>query len=555
MSIVYRPPTPAAKANATLSIRTRLLLLALIAVAPLMLDRARLIEADRAERISALSGEARALVRQGAKSQQETIIAVKSVLQVIARANVSLASSPESCGRFLAGAMSDAPWITGLSIIGANGRISCSTAANSIGLDVTDRPYFAEALNARTFIVGEHAVGRARGGVGLIAAVPTLNEDGSASGVIAAGFELQWIDRIGPEVARRPGAMMLVIDDAGTVLAVNPTETRWLHKKLGAAELLGALAARKEGIATVAGPDGVRRSFGFAPLPNSNASLAIGLDEADMLRRVGREMRMAYLQFALIGVFVLFGVWFVGEHAIVRPLRALARMAVHVGHGNLQIRTARHRWAAEFAPLANALDGMAQRLTEHEEELRAAHGHLDRLTRLDSLSGLANRRGFDAKLEEEWHLSATSRRPLTLIMIDIDHFKAFNDHYGHVAGDMCLRTVAEGLAAAAKDAAVVARFGGEEFALLFAGTELDSALAIAERLRGTIEQLNLTHQGAPPGHVTASVGVASMRATQGDSVQILVEAADAALYGAKRRGRNTVVAHAAIEHLAAPLSP
>src|SRR6185295_15712456 len=120
--------------------------------------------------------------------------------------------------------------------------------------------------------------------------------------------------------------------------------------------------------------------------------------------------------FALIGTLVLFGVWFGGEHVIVRPLRALARMAVHVGHGNLQIRTARHRWAAEFVPLANALDGMAQRLTEHEEELRAAHGHLDRLTRLDSLSGLANRRGFDAKLDEEWQLSAISRQPLTLIM-------------------------------------------------------------------------------------------------------------------------------------------
>ena len=327
MSIVYRPP-PATKANATLSIRTRLILLALIAVVPLMMDRARLIEADRAERIVALSGEARALARQGVRSQQETIIAVKSVLQVIARAHVTLASSPESCGRFLVGAMSDAPWITGLSIVGANGRIACSTAANSIGFDVTDRTYFREALSAKTFIVSEQAVGRARGGVGLVAAVPTLDENGSASGVIAAGIELQWIDRIGSEIARRPGAMMLVIDDAGTVLAAHPAEPKWLRKKLDAAELLGALATRQEGVATVAGPDGVRRSFGFAPLPNSNASLAIGLDEADMLHRVSREMRMAYFQFTLIGAFVLFGVWFGGEHAIVRPLRALARMGL-----------------------------------------------------------------------------------------------------------------------------------------------------------------------------------------------------------------------------------
>ena len=87
---------------------------------------------------------------------------------------------------------------------------------------------------------------------------------------------------------------------------------------------------------------------------------------------------MAYLQFALIGAFVLFGVWFGGEHAIVRPLRALARMAVHVGHGNLQIRTTRQRWAAEFVPLAGALDAMAHRLTEREEELRVANAHLER---------------------------------------------------------------------------------------------------------------------------------------------------------------------------------
>src|SRR6185369_9394711 len=119
----------------------------------------------------------------------------------------------------------------------------------------TDRPYFGEALRAKTFIVGEQAVGRERGGVGLVAAVPILDEDGSAIGVIAAGIELQWIDRVGAEVARRPGAMMLVIDDADTVLAANPAETRWVRKKLDAAELRDAVAARQEGRATVAGPD------------------------------------------------------------------------------------------------------------------------------------------------------------------------------------------------------------------------------------------------------------------------------------------------------------
>src|SRR5262249_25452157 len=151
---------------------------------------------------------------------------------------------------------------------------------------------------------------------------------------------------------------------------------------------------------------------------------------------------------------------------------------------------------------------------------------LDRLARLDSLSGLTNRRGFDSKLDEEWAGSAKTGEPLALIMIDVDHFKAFNDRYGHLSRDMCLRTVAETLARASRDATVVARYGGEEFALLFARTELDRALEIAERLRATVEQLNLTHQAAPRGHVTASVGVAAMRAQPGDSTEVLIEAAD-----------------------------
>ena len=550
MSIVFRPSGPAAAPKARLSIRTRLLVLALVAVVPLMVDRARQIEADRAERIAALSENARALARQGAESQRELIIAVKAVVQVVARAYATLASSSESCSRFLADATSDAPWIAGLSIIGANGRVTCSTAAKSVGLDVTERPYFQRALREKTFIVSADAVGRSRGAVGMIAAVPTLGADSNATGVITAGFELQWIDRIADEVARRPGALMLIFDEQGLVLSAEPGEPNVLRRKLDAPDLLRAMNGREDGLAAAMGPDGVRRSFGFTRLPNSSAFLAVGLDEAEMLRRVDREMRIAYLQFALIGTFVLFGVWFGGEQMIVRPLRSLARMAVQVGHGNLAVRATRTRWAAEFAPLASALDAMAQRLTERERELEIVNAHLDRLTRLDSLSGLTNRRGFDAKLDEEWASSASTGEPLALVMIDVDHFKAFNDRYGHVAGDMCLRTVAEALADAAREATVVARYGGEEFALLFARTSFDRALDLAERLRATVEQLNLTHQAAPRGRVTASVGVASLRARAGESTEILVEAADAALYGAKRRGRNAVVGHSAVAHLA-----
>jgi hypothetical protein len=213
-----------------------------------------------------------------------------------------------------------------------------------------------------------------------------------------ASFELQWIDRVRAEAARRPGALMLVADPQRHRAGGAPDATPGCASVSRPTPLLCDQQTRDSGIAAVEGIDGVRRVFGFARLPHTSAFLAVGLDEAEMLRRVDSEMRTAYLQFALIGAFVLFGVWVGGEHAIVRPLRSLARMAVHIGHGNLQIRTTRQRWAAEFVPLAGALDAMAHRLTEREEELRVANAHLEALARHDSLSGLANRRSFDAKL-------------------------------------------------------------------------------------------------------------------------------------------------------------
>jgi diguanylate cyclase (GGDEF)-like protein len=536
-----------------MSIRARLVVLALIAVVPLMIDRARLIEAHRAEHVAAASNDAVTLTRQGVDAQEELVTAVKSVVQVVARTHAAFADSPEICGKFLAGATSDAPWITGLSVVAPNGRISCATVANRIGLNTSDRPYFQDALRNRTFVVGNYAATRPRGGMILVGAAPIVNDMDEAEGVIAAGFELPWIDRIAAETARRPGAMMLVLDDTGAVLAAYPEQDKWLHKTFDANPLMDAMRARVDGMVTAEGVDGVRRIFGFARIPDTNAHLAIGLDESEVLQQVAREMRTSYIQFALIGLVVLFGVWFGGEHAIVRPLRSLARVASYIGHGNLTTNTGQRRWAAEFAPLAAALDGMAKRLAERERDLRIANAQLEHLTRLDGLSGLANRRGFDARLETEWHEAASSGRALSLVMIDIDHFKSFNDHYGHVAGDMCLRTVGEALAACANGASIVARYGGEEFALLFAGTAMESALETAENLRAAIEALDLTHAAAPSGHVTVSVGVASLRAQPSDSSQILVEAADAALYGAKRRGRNTVVGHAAIVMLVPPI--
>jgi diguanylate cyclase (GGDEF)-like protein len=185
--------------------------------------------------------------------------------------------------------------------------------------------------------------------------------------------------------------------------------------------------------------------------------------------------------------------------------------------------------------------------------LKRQADHLRRLTMLDGLTGVANRRAFDAGLAREWARAGRSGEPVALLMADIDHFKQFNDLYGHQAGDVCLRDVAAAIAAhARRPGDLVARYGGEEFALLLPACETPMAREIAGLVLADVAALRIPHAGSPTAAwVTICVGVASMTAPRAEAIatgdlqanggpEALVGAADAALYRAKRAGRNRV---------------
>lgn len=165
---------------------------------------------------------------------------------------------------------------------------------------------------------------------------------------------------------------------------------------------------------------------------------------------------------------------------------------------------------------------------------------LERYAFLDALTGLANRRAFDDKIVEEWNRCRRSTSPLSVLLIDIDHFKSYNDHYGHGAGDLCLSNVARTLSGCLQRAGdLLARYGGEEFVAVLPGNDADSAAVIAERLRAAVDALKLPHQASAAGeHVTVSLGVATMAPSDASSHADLLAAADEALYQAKREGRN-----------------
>ena len=205
--------------------------------------------------------------------------------------------------------------------------------------------------------------------------------------------------------------------------------------------------------------------------------------------------------------------------------------------------------------LASSL-ATSRRLTatlDHEVALRTAdleqaNARLAELSSTDVLTGIANRRRFDEALDAEWRRANREGRTVSLLMIDVDHFKHYNDALGHLAGDDCLRQVAQALREhAARPGDLVARYGGEEFALL-TPVGAGEALRLGERLRETVLALALTHPDAPEGRVTISVGVATLTAGGPATPSDLIRLADEALYVAKRAGRNRVEgagAHAA----------
>ena len=160
----------------------------------------------------------------------------------------------------------------------------------------------------------------------------------------------------------------------------------------------------------------------------------------------------------------------------------------------------------------------------------------------DGLTGLANRRAFDERAHAEWNRCLRAASPLSAIMIDVDHFKLYNDSYGHGQGDDCLRGVAGALARRVqRPSDLLARYGGEEFVVLLPDTALDAALVVGESLRDSVELLRMEHRASKvTDHVTISVGVATVRPTREGRVAPLLEQADAMLYACKSAGRNCV---------------
>ncbi len=253
-----------------------------------------------------------------------------------------------------------------------------------------------------------------------------------------------------------------------------------------------------------------------------------------------------------IGFFVCLGGALLGglEFIVVRPLRMLELVVRRLGEGTLVTRAPDLR-GAELSKLAQGINAMASALQQEREtleqqisartqELQEANVRLERLAVTDGLTGLYNHRRFQEALRHELLRSDRHRRPLGLLMIDVDFFKRVNDALGHPAGDELLRTLATILTGELRQIDLLARYGGEEFAVLLPETTRTEAAQVAERMRRAVEAGVNAESSRWPMRVTVSIGVATYP-DDAKTAEEMIVASDQAMYLAKRQGRNRVV--------------
>ncbi|MGC2049381.1 MAG: diguanylate cyclase [Gallionella sp.] len=191
--------------------------------------------------------------------------------------------------------------------------------------------------------------------------------------------------------------------------------------------------------------------------------------------------------------------------------------------------------------MQRALVQLTEQLNQANEQLNVANQELHRVSVTDGLTGIPNRRVFDELLVREWRRCARLHKPISVVMLDVDYFKKFNDRYGHQAGDQCLKAAAKVIASAVPRASdLAARYGGEEFVLILSETDAEGARAVANRIREQVAGLKVPNEDSPHRYVTLSCGISTVLPSDNMPVEKLVKSADNALYMAKKQGRNTV---------------
>jgi diguanylate cyclase (GGDEF)-like protein len=445
------------------------------------------------------------------------------------------------------------PFIRRVAVVDGDGRVRCTSAGLAPGISLADRPFVRRALATGEVVLGSPVVSRLTAEVVLPVALAIPDEAGRAPdkpALITAVLDLDWMVRqvAGSEAGSEHARFAVLVSDNGLVVAQYPQPPG--HAEERSRRLVDTVLSAPLGWAELQGAEGRDSIVGFAHMLSVGLALAVGIDSVAVLRPLDRKMLVTLVLALLTAALGIAAAMAVARRAIGRPVLALADAARAMASGTPPPPLPTGAWHGEFEILRQAFRRMTSEIARRQEALEASNSELEAANRLlidlaerDSLTGLANRRAFDLALEAAWKRGLREAAPVAVLIIDLDHFKQFNDRYGHLEGDACLMRVAGLLMAMQlRPYDLAARLGGEEFAVLLPDSDVPGAVAVGERIRAALHDMMLLHEGSPLGFVTASIGAASMVPLGPAEPRVLLAAADRALYAAKAAGRDRVSA-------------
>ena len=420
-----------------------------------------------------------------------------------------------------------------------------------------DRDYFQQARRTGTTAISDVITSKSAGMLGVVIAEPIRGNAGKMIGLLIFNLGLDNLKWYFNHVA---------MGDHGYAYAVNRQGQVILHPNQAYMESMADFSGRAVVTQATSGftgwleysDDDLAILAGYSHIPSVSWGLVVeqplhfAMADVANLRSINL---LVLLSSALLAILLSLWIAKTIAEAIAKLSAATVRMADGKLETRLEVETTDelgqlaasfNRMAEQLARRGEALrqakEQLEQQVAERTRELTEANCELQRLSLSDALTCIGNRRFLDELLEREWRRALREQTPLSVVMLDIDYFKLFNDTYGHVAGDDCLRKVAGILTATIQRTTDFAsRYGGEEFVLVLPATDEQGALTVAEKIRCRVEALAIPHEKSPlAGVVTVSIGVATIMPLRDSDAGLLMTAADQALYRAKTAGRNQV---------------
>jgi len=424
-----------------------------------------------------------------------------------------------------------------LVVLDPQGRMVASSASKPRAFRLPDN--WKNELSATNAVVGEAFWDQSLGMGTLLVAVPVQRADGRLLGALAARLNLRGAKDGLLTFAPGKYGQIYLIGTGGNLIVNSLTTSAELMRLSLKPGILERLTKREGAVLTYESVSGVEVLGSLRQVPRVGWSVLseVPVDTAYQQVRRFRDLTLAIVAGLLLGVTA---VAYRLALLIVRPLERLAKGAAEVAEGDLAVDLPKA--TGEVGDLTYLFNHMVGRLRQSRQDLddvnetlRERNEELERLSASDSLTGLSNRRILTQRLSEELLRAQRQSHSFAVLMLDVDHFKKYNDAYGHPAGDEVLKKVANVLRTCTRAGDCTARYGGEEFAVLLSGKSGDTALQLAERIRERVAAEEFVG-----GKVTISGGIAEFP-HHGHTAEAVISSADEALYEAKRQGRNRVV--------------